>query len=224
MECRYLVAPTEPPELRAIGITSLVPEQHGCDVLAISSTARIGFQRKTPSDFLSSLLDGRLQKQIAQIKCSELLTYSALLLEGQFLWTTDNQLLSPSIGTVFTRPSLQSLLIQVQIAGLLYLETDSISHTVTTIPAITKHLSKNSHDSLNRRPKTAAMSSWGLKTSRSWGAFLLQSFDTVGPATAYAIVDHFGSIPLTWTCTEEELTHVPGIGKTTAARLVRSLT
>ncbi len=220
---RFLVAPTEPPLLQALGIITLLPESHGCDVLAITPTCRVGFQRKTPPDFLASLLDGRLQKQLGQISCSTLLTNTILIMEGKFSWTTSGTLASTYSQQSYTKANHRSLMVQIQNRGLSIVETDSLSDTVDAILSLTRNLSKTSHDSLLRRPKASAYSSWGVKTSSSWAMHILQSFDSIGPDRAKAIFDYFHTTPLAWSCTEEELTHVPGIGPTLARRLFNSL-
>jgi ERCC4-type nuclease len=217
----FLIAPTEPSDLRATGQTTLVTEKHGCDVIGISSTAIVGYQRKTPDDLLASLHDGRLAKQIAQIKSSALLTHAILIIEGEWQWTTDGQLLS-SYNVGFTRKSLMSLIVQIQVNGIVLLQTDGLTDTISTLNSVTISLSKSSHQTLFRRPKQS-LTSWGTKNSAEWANHLLQSFDGIGPATATSLVTFFGKLPLAWTCSEAQLKEVPGIGKTLARSLYRAL-
>ena len=218
---RYLIAPTEPPTLRAIGTTPLATEKHGCDILGISTKAIVGFQRKTPEDLLASLSDGRLAKQIAQIQSSNVLTRAVLVLEGDFQWTTDGMLLS-NYNVGFQKTHLANLLIQIQISGLLLIQTDGLSNTISTVQAITQSLTKSSHQSLLRRPKQS-LTSWGTKTSSAFALHLLQSFDGIGPHTAQSIFSTFGRIPLSWDVTETELRKVPGIGRNLAKSIYSAL-
>jgi len=64
-----LVAPTEPMTLKALGTVSLVPEDYGSDFLWASPVfGLVGVQRKEASDFVASVMDGRLDKELAQMK------------------------------------------------------------------------------------------------------------------------------------------------------------
>lgn len=218
---RYLIAPTEPESLRAIGTTTFVTEKHGCDIIGVSSTAIVGFQRKTPDDLLASLADGRLAKQVAQIHSSNILTHAILVIEGAFQWTTDGMLLS-SYNVGFQKNHLTNLLIQIQISGILLATTDGLSDTISTMSGLMNSLSKQHHDSLSRRPKQL-LTSWGTKNSSAFAEHILQSFDGIGPSTAHAIFTHFARIPLTWTVSEDELRQVPGVGKILARNLRKAL-
>lgn len=220
-EIRFLIAPTEPPNLRAIGQVSMVTEHHGCDIIGVSTTAIVGFQRKTPEDFLSSLSDGRLAKQIGQIHSSSILNHAILILEGAFHWTSDGQLLS-SYNNGFQRSHLTNLLLQLQIQGLLLVTTDGLTDTISTVNSVMNSLSKTIHTSLLRRPKQS-LTSWGTKNSSNYAQHILQSFDGIGPTTALAMFTTFGRIPLKWDVTETQLQTVPGIGKTLARSLKKAL-
>jgi ERCC4-type nuclease len=81
------------------------------------------------------------------------------------------------------------------------------------------YYSRPVHLSLRTRPKGQAKNDWGEVTERSRALFLLQSFPGIGPTLAEAIIEHFGRVPLAWTCTKEELMKVNGIGKKRAEEL-----
>jgi ERCC4-type nuclease len=53
--------------------------------------------------------------------------------------------------------------------------------------------------------------------------WIMQSWPGIGPATADAILKHFGRIPLKWTCTLSELMSVPRLGKKNAHEMYESL-
>ncbi len=220
---RYLIAPTEPKALRSLGITTLYPETLGCDVISLTfaPTKRIGFQRKEVGDFLASLSDGRLSKELGQMRSAPL-SACVLLLEGSWFWTTEGTL-STSYGRPYTRKGHRNLLLQIQSKGLVVLETDSITDTIGSIQSVTNYLSRTRHGSLTTRPKTDSKSSWGRITNESFASHLLQSFPGIGPETAKAIYGKFGKAPLQWECTSEDLQAVAGIGKKTADRLMEAL-
>ena len=84
-----LASPTEPKQLRDLGTTSSIPENHGADFLIVAQKRRIGVQRKQfPGDLLASLNDGRLYNQIPHL--SEL-DHALLIVEGHGRWTDDRE-------------------------------------------------------------------------------------------------------------------------------------
>lgn len=222
---RYFISPTEPKELRSIGHTTLYPETLGCDVVAVcfQPSMRLGFQRKEVKDFLASLNDGRLQKELGQIKSSGL-QETLLILEGTWFWTTEGTLGNGQYGLSngYTRRGHRNLLVRIQSMGIHVVETDSISDTCQAIQTITAYLSKTTHGTLDRRPK-GHVTSWGKVTNESFASHLLQSFPGIGPETARSIYTKFNKAPLAWECTVEDLMSIDGIGRKTAMRLIESL-
>ena len=82
-------------------------------------------------------------------------------------------------------------------------------------------MNKEVHRSLLVRPK--AKNEWGVQDKGVLGRHFLQGLPGIGPDRADAILSKFGRIPMAWTCSEEELTAVPGIGKLTSKRLWKVL-
>jgi ERCC4-type nuclease len=217
---RLLVAPTEPRSLKAIAThITLFPESMGCDVLyySYSPYSLIGFQRKEIGDFISSLNDGRLQKELLQIQESPL-TFAVLLLEGPIIYTNDGNLVN---GT-FTRASLRNILSSIQSQHIIVSITDNLQDTIETVASMGKYLAKPTHSSLSRRPNQAK-NTWGRTTSESFATHILQSFPGIGPTTAKAMYQYFHAIPLQWTVSASELSSVPGIGIKTAKQLINTL-
>lgn len=216
----YVSSTEHSKELREFGISSTLPETHGCDVLVLNGATRVGFQRKEASDFMSSITDGRLAKELGQIESSSLLTHAVLILEGDFDWTTDGQ--STIRFATLTRPQFRSLITGVQLRGVVVLFSEGISDTIRVISSTSNYLSKPRHSSLSQRPN--AKSNWGTRTSKSFALHLLQSFPGIGVEMGERIFQHFGYIPLEWSCNESELSSIPGIGTKTASRLIKALT
>lgn len=217
---RLYVAPTEPPSLKAIAThITLFPETLGCDVIYLSYQpyTLIGFQRKEIGDFIASINDGRLQKELLQIAESNL-SYCILILEGPLIFTNDGNLTN---GT-FTKASLRNILSSIQSQHILTVITDNLADTIQTVLSMGKYLAKPTHSSLARRPNQAK-NSWGHTTSVSFATHLLQSFPNIGPGTAKEIYEHFGTIPLSWNVTASELAKVKGIGIKTATQLIKAL-
>lgn len=202
--------------LRALGTSSQAPERFGADVLLTTkSYGAVGIQRKEVNDLIASIHDGRLQKELQQMKT---LGLGVLLVEGTLRWTEDGQLLSSSPWTVSQH---LGVMWSVQSRGFWIASTDHLRATCNYISTFTRWLAKSQTSSLNKRP--GATSVWGSVNSRDWALHLLQSFQGIGYDLATAIYDHFGRLPLTWTVNELDLQQVPGIGPKRAQNLIDAL-
>ena len=210
---RFFVGPTEPLELRALGETSSLPEVHGCDVVWTGPNGLVGVQRKTIPDLVESLRDGRLASAAARMR---LLDVRVLLVEGRPRWSHNGFLLG--VRTSVGRDSLRGVLWSAQQRGLWVMTTDTLAESIDVIVHLRRWLAKRRHVSFERRPTDAA-----TVGSRAWGVHVLQSFPTIGPVVAGAIWDHFGAVPLRWTCDADDLAGVRGISLGRARGLIATL-
>lgn len=213
----FLISPAEPPLIKTLGTVAMAPEKYGSDILWADGNAGglIGVQRKEYTDLLASVADGRLQREIPQLRMCKM---AFLLVEGKPHWSTDGVLVHTHLSH-WTRESYFSLLRSVQRQGIVVEYTDSIADTITRVEAIAKWVAKGSHSSLVNRPKPGR-TRWGQKNDRDTQIHLLQGVDGVGAIHAAAIVDHFGGLPLSWDVSADELGKVAGIGP----KKVRALT
>jgi DNA excision repair protein ERCC-4 len=213
-----LISPTEPAFFRTLGKVSSLPEKHGSDFLIITKSARIGIQRKTITDLLASLHDGRLSKQLAQMQSSNLLSAAVVIIEGVPQWSNESMMMDSQ--TPFSKSNWWGVLMSLQSIGVITLTSERSSETLSILEHMPRYFSK-AHRSLLVRPKPS--SSWGTPNTQLTQSHLLQSFAGIGPKTAEAIIDKFGGVPLTWTVSSEQLAEVPGIGKLTARKLQDAL-
>ena len=211
----FLVSPTEPPELRRLGTSSGTPERYGCDVVwTLSGGSLAGVQRKTLTDLWVSLRDGRLAREVAAMTHG--LECRVLVLEGRLRWTASGSL---ATGTAaLTRDQLRGIVLSAQARGIAVLHTDDVHDTVAAITHVRRWHDKPSHTALDQRPSPTA-----APHTRAWGVHLLQSFPGIGPTVAGRLVDHFGGVPLRWTCRPDELAAVPGVGPKRATALWAAL-
>lgn len=213
------VAPTEPPWLKALANhVSLFPEKYGVDVLIKTPTGLVGIQRKTITDFIASVADGRMAKELGQMAQ---LRIAVVLIEGIPKWTTGGDLMNVSgFGQSWTKRQWQGAMWSIQDMGIWVDQVSSTQEFVTWVETFKLWVEKGVHRSLLARPK--AKGQWGKPTSREFGLHVLQSFPGVGAETAGVIFDAFG-LPLRWTVDEDDLVTLPGIGKVKAEQIVRSL-
>lgn len=216
----WLVAPTEPPELKALGIVCLNPEEYGADFLTSAPNGLIAIQRKTFNDLLNSLYDGRLQTELGLLGHPEV-SHPFLLVEGRPLFTADGFLLSDR--RRFTKSQWTGLVLSSIVESKVpVLITDDIQDTAATLLQGEKWFAKPGHNSLRTRPKPS--DDWGDYTHRQFRLQLWQSFKGVGVERAEALDEYFGGkLPLKWLTTEKELQQIPGVGKVTARALIELL-
>ena len=207
------VSPTEPHPLRALGAVGSLPDHHSSDVTWQGPNGLVGVQRKTLADLVRSLFDGRLADECARMR---LLDVRVLLVEGVPHWSPTRRLVGvrPSI----TRDQLRGVLWSAQQRGLWVVTTHDLGDTVDCLLHLGRWLAKRRHVAFDRRPTQP-----GVAGTRAWGAHLLQSFPLVGPVLGGSIWDHFGGVPLAWTCSTDELAAVRGIGPVRARQLATAL-
>lgn len=212
-----LVSPAEPAQFKSLGKSSPLPEKYGVDFLMLGTPVGIaGIQRKTITDLLASVFDGRLQRELSQMASLDI---GMLLLEGVPQWTTEGYLLAPQTWTIKQHIGL---LWSIQLAGYWYISTQSPAETYETIKSFESWLAKDNHSGLKRR-HIPTRDVWGTKDNTGWQSHLLQSFPGIGPAQADAIIEKFGGLPLRWTVDDLDLQQVKGIGVKKAEQLWKCL-
>lgn len=208
-----LVSAAEPASLRTLGQYSPLPESLGVDFLITCSLGLVGVQRKEVHDLIASRSDGRLARELAQMKQ---LDVGVLLVEGRLKWTSDGQLSTSH--SKWTRDQHLGLLFSIQSQRLWVNSSESLSESREYLSRLEKWMVKETHKGLNTRPKP--QTSWGQLTDRDFGIHLIQGIDAIGPGVAGAIFDRFG-VPFTLTVTKKDLESVPGVGPKRAEKIVR---
>lgn len=209
-----LIAPSEPKSLQGLGSYSPLPEQMGCDFLIPCPVGMVGVQRKEIHDLIASRGDGRLARELAQMKQLDI---AILLIEGRLRWTSDGVLTSSR--SKWTRSQHMGLMFSIQSSGIWQNSTDSLTESREYLQALESWMMKSKHAGIMTRPKPTTL--WGNRTDRDWAVHTIQSVDGVGPEMAGRIFDKFG-LPFTCHVTVEELLTVDGIGKTRARKIVKA--
>lgn len=173
---------------------------------------KVAIERKTPSDFISSVHNGRLQIEIAKM-CSDPLNY-----EGVFLFVTStlDELISscrmsnPESWTCGTIMSCRR-------RGATTIFTESEHRFVMLFEnAIEKY-----HDGKDRTADVFVKRV--LRRNPTEYEILsnaIEGIPGVGPEMANTLFSHFGTIKRIVNATEDELKQVDGVGPKTASRLV----
>src|SRR5262249_5417116 len=151
----YLISPAEHGLMRSLGPTSSVPEAYGADcVYVVPSVGLVGVQRKRWEDLIASIADGRLAREIPQLRnCA----FASIIVEGQPHFTRDGEIVHG--WAKWTREQWWSVLRSLQYQGFVVECTRDEAETVALIESQAKWLGKGEHLSLTRRPGPTA-DSW----------------------------------------------------------------
>lgn len=231
----YLISPSEPPLLRSIGDTSPVAEKKGCDVLISLPNVRIGIQRKTWTDLVISLGDGRLAGSIPKMD----MAVKVLIIEGEVKFDKAGHMVVRSrnaphgsggfLRLRHTRESLAGVAISLRyVHGLDVFYTESLFDTVATVLHLGGYFSKSDHKGVvGRRTyvKGSDGTGWGAATgedrARALKVNLLMACG-VGLKTAENLLKaNGGKIPLAWTMSRDEMMEIDNIGDATADRILK---
>ena len=213
------VAGSEPDLLRRLGAATNETEEFGVDFLWVGHNGTLwGAQRKTISDLIASLHDGRLQMELQQ---AQRLDFGFFIIEGRPKWTTEGKL-AGGYGPEFTLKMFNGLMMTIQLkTKFVVFETGSITETAELVQWMEAYSEKEEHLSLFRRPKMQSM--WGTADAEDYQSYLLQSIPGVGLKTAMAIIKELG-FPLQLRVTKRDLLTVPGVGETTADAIIKATT
>lgn len=223
---RFLLSPSEVDlreELKDDAIVSPIPEEKGADVLHYSKLGLYGAQRKTlPHDFIASISDGRMARATSLLPKS--CKFYELIGEGRFRYWPDGHLILPGRKepSRFTRRQIRGILFDIKyVKGIPVEYTEDVEDTANYLRWLADLLDKGKHLGLYTRPSVKGI--WYVPTGEEIWSWILQSWPGVGPATAEAIIKYFGTIPLKWSCTLDELQRVPRLGKPKARELYNVL-
>ena len=161
----------------------------------------ITVERKTAKDFLISIIDGRLFKQLSNLK--KYYTNPILLVEGN-PYKTDHK---------FNRMAIKGALISAQ--------------TIWYVPVIFSRSKEDSRGILlmiGRQIETCIdvvplRGGYRPKRLRSKQLYILQGLPQVGPKLAKRLMKHFKSVSNVMNASVQALTSVDGIGKVTAKKI-----
>lgn len=200
------------------GTVSMLPEKHGCDVLWRAQDGWWGVQRKELADFIASVQDGRLAREVAMMKE---VAMKIVLIEGRIQYTNDDMLMFNKRGQAVTRSQFYGMQFSLMAMNVHVMFVRDQAETAEWISTLARWSMKSRHTSMMRRPGPVSM--WGTVGDEDWSLHFLQGLDGLGIEKARAIVTHFGGVPMDWSCSEKDLMQVPGIGKTLAKRMMNAL-
>lgn len=213
----YLVAPTEPDEIKVLGTVSSVPEAVGCDILWSAPMGLCGVQRKQLNDLIASVRDQRLGKELEQM---QKLAMKGLIVEGAPQWTRDGSLLAQH--TKWSQKQHRGVLMSAQLRGVIVLTTRDHLETLDAVVQM-EEWSRKEEKVSSLLYRGNGKDEWGDLSHRATAVHFMSGLEGVGIELAGRIFDAFGCVPLGWTVSREDLLTVKGIGKKKVDSLLRVL-
>lgn len=163
---------------------------------------RICVERKLVSDFLQSLIDGRLFSQLKKIKSEY--QCAILILEGEGLFT------SRKIHTSAIYGALSSIISDFNVP---IISTANAKETAEMIRALATREQLENKRMPEIRGEKHAMN------MQERQRFIVESLPNVSALLAHRLLEQFGSVHALFQADEQELTNVKGIGKKTAKEI-----
>jgi len=161
----------------------------------------ITIERKTASDFLMSIIDGRLFKQLSNLKIY--CTNPILLIEGNPYKTDLN----------FNRMAIKGALISAQ--AIWYIPV-AFSRSKEDTTDIFMMIGRQEETYIDVVPLRGGYRPKRLKSKQ---LYLLQGLPQVGPMLAKRLIGHFKSVSKIMNASIDELTEVDGIGRVSATKI-----
>jgi Fanconi anemia group M protein len=161
---------------------------------------RVCVERKTVSDFESSIIDGRLFDQMRRIR--EHYSFPLLIVEGH---RADSRL-----GSTIMNGAIASLYID---HGIVALAVPDARGTAETMACIAKKEQSGEVREPSAKGGARAYTMGQLQTR------IIGNLPGVGPKIARALLEHFGSVKAVSNASKEELMKVEKIGKKKAERI-----
>lgn len=170
-----------------------------CGDYILSPTVAV--ERKAASDFIISVMEGRIFQQVEAMKLSYL--RPIVLVEGDVFRTRstmDRKAIAGAISWINA------------IAEVSFLFLSDEDETALVLATMARQLQEGLGYEINLHPKKP-------KPNPAAAQYVISSLPGVGPGNARKLFQHFGSIAKTINATPEEIAKVKGIGPKTAIRI-----
>ncbi|SHH12735.1 DEAD/DEAH box helicase [Halobaculum gomorrense] len=165
---------------------------------------RVAVERKSVADFLDTLVGGD-RSMFEQVKdTARAYARPVVIIEGEDLYGERN--VHPNA----VRGALSSLAIDFDASVL---RTEDEADTADLLEVI----ARREQEENNR--EVSAHGEKGAKTLAEQQEYVVSAIGDIGPVTARALLEHFGTVEAVMTAREEDLLEVRGVGEVTAERI-----
>lgn len=169
---------------------------------------RVAAERKTTSDFLQSIIDGRLFKQLAELKNN--FDSPILIIEGTALFNNDRKIHENAV-----RGALASIAIDFRIP---ILWAESQHETAELLFAVAKR------EQLIQKNTIAIRGKKKMRSDNEQQRFIVAGLPGISTVTAEKLLKHFKTPEAIFCAPETELQKIEGIGKDMSRKIKYILT
>lgn len=166
---------------------------------------RLGVERKTTNDFISSIMDGRVFRQLYDLK--QEFELPILIIEGRSIFESEVNIHPNAV-----RGAVASVAINLRIP---IIWTRNAFETAEMLFALAKKEQIKENKSIAIRGKRK------FRSENQMQEFLVAGLPKISTQKAKSLLKHFGSPEKIFSATEEELQEVPGIGKGLARDIMK---
>jgi len=168
---------------------------------------RVAVERKSATDLVASILDKRLFAQVERLRAAyERVIY---LIEGESLYR---------VGHVHPNAIRGALSFLVILNGVSLIRSEGPQDSALLLATMARHEQHGLGYELSSHPKRRSTS------PQLRMRYLVEDLPGIGPKTARALLERFGTLRGLFTASEEELRQVPGIGPKRARQIQELLT
>jgi len=171
---------------------------------------------KTVPGILSDLISGRLYTQLQGL--SEMVDIPILLLRGVYAPTHDGFIRTPSITMTWRYSSLENLLLDAYLKGILVVKVPSGKAAVQLIRSYYQYAQKPDHKFQIRRLK---LMSYSAEVPAA--LYLVSALPGINTVLARALLERFENPLGVFTASEDDLVQVDGIGRKRAQAIRKAL-
>jgi len=164
---------------------------------------RVAVERKTSSDFLSSLMDGRLFRQAEELRTN--FKRPLFILEGDSLFN-DGRRIHPNA----IRGALASISLDY---GVPIIRTENNLETAEMLFSIAKR------EQIERRKSISVRGQKWKRSTNEIQEYIVAGLPKINRLKAKALLKHFGTPERVFTASREELMEAPGVGEKLAKKI-----
>lgn len=214
MNLQGLIVPNEPRAIRNL-LSDLVECPQGWDITLFTNSGKVGIERKkVPGDLLSSVDDGRLNREILALR--EECTVSIILLHGAIYYNkNDTVRLGKRTSYYWTRKGVTNLLRTIQYVEGCYLEQARNNfELVQVMHNLQEYFDRKEH--LSIRGRSPIRSDWIKPIYTEKVRYWMDGLPGVGARGAMLLTERFSTPMSLFQASIEEIMEVPGIGRALA--------
>lgn len=207
-----VITTNEPREIRDL-FEDKVEQLMDFDILLYTRKCCVTIERKQiPGDFLSSIQDGRLARELRAMK--DISSIRIVLLHGKFIFRKDGELAAYG-HQQWTKKGIRNLLRTLQyVEGVFIEQAETDDELVEVVNELQDYFDKDKHTSMRTRP--VIDTDWLVPSRDERVQYFYQGIPHIGATKARKLVEHFPNPIDLYPATVADIQKIPGFGKTLA--------